>query len=61
MERPNPNDEFKLFFRYYLINSSDRRTIQRNKVMTKTQLYMDGMCKKLTRKPVKQYKESTSV
>lgn len=47
LERPNPNDEFRILSRYYLINSQDRELLAKNRVITKKTIYNYGMCIKL--------------
>ena len=47
LERPNPNDEFRIISRYYLINSQDRELLAKSRVLTKNNIYNYGMCIKI--------------
>lgn len=46
LEKPNINEEFKLHFRYYIINTNDRRLIMNNKMETDKLIYECGMVQK---------------
>ena len=44
-EKPKPNDEFKVFSRYYIINNKHRKTLTENNVIAKNILYLEGFIK----------------
>jgi hypothetical protein len=47
LEKPSPNDKFKILSRYYLINSKNRGLLQSSRVITKNNIYNYGMYIKL--------------
>ena len=44
LEKPTTDDEFKILSRYYLINSQDRKILATNKIITKNNIYSNGVC-----------------
>ncbi len=44
LEKPNPDNEFKILSRYYLINLQDRQLLAKSRVNTENNIYNYGMC-----------------
>ena len=47
LNKPNSNDEFRLSYRVYLLESNSRHYLIKNSIKTNTNLYNNGVCHKL--------------
>jgi hypothetical protein len=45
IRKPNIDDKFKIISRYWLLDSESSRLLRRSKVITKYNIYDDGICK----------------
>ncbi len=44
LDKPNNNDEFRLSYRVYLLESDNRNQFMKNSIMTRTNFYSNGVC-----------------